>query len=203
MLIKLYNNNPNPAQIRHIAETVRHGGIIIIPTDTVYAFACDLFNSRGVEFVAKLKKHDLHRANLSFMCHTLSQVSEFAKMDDTSFALMKKNLPGAFTFILNGNSNLPKLFKNKKTVGIRIPDNEIALAIVRELGNPLMVSSVFTQEDSDEYITDPELLEEQFGKHVSIVIDGGEGGATPSTIVDCTGDEPVVLREGAGELVES
>ena len=203
MLIKLYNNNPNPAQIRHIAETVRHGGIIIIPTDTVYAFACDLFNSRGVEFVAKLKKHDLHRANLSFMCHTLSQVSEFAKMDDTSFALMKKNLPGAFTFILNGNSNLPKLFKNKKTVGIRIPDNEIALAIVRELGNPLMVSSVFTQEDSDEYITDPELLEEQFGKQVSIVIDGGEGGATPSTIVDCTGDEPVVLREGAGELVES
>ena len=203
MLIKLYNNNPNPTQIRHIAETVRHGGIIIIPTDTVYAFACDLFNSRGVEFVAKLKKHDLHRANLSFMCHTLSQVSEFAKMDDTSFALMKKNLPGAFTFILNGNSNLPKLFKNKKTVGIRIPDNEIALAIVRELGNPLMVSSVFTQEDSDEYITDPELLEEQFGKQVSIVIDGGEGGATPSTIVDCTGDEPVVLREGAGELVES
>jgi Sua5/YciO/YrdC/YwlC family protein len=200
MLIKLYNNNPNPAQIRHIAETVRHGGIIIIPTDTVYAFACDLFNSRGVEFVAKLKKHDLHRANLSFMCHTLSQVSEFAKLDDASFALMKKNLPGAFTFILNGNSNLPKLFKNKKTVGIRIPDNEIALAIVRELGNPLMVSSVFTQEDSDEYITDPELLEEQFGKQVSIVIDGGEGGATPSTIVDCTGDEPVVLREGMGEL---
>ncbi|MDR0811184.1 MAG: threonylcarbamoyl-AMP synthase [Paludibacter sp.] len=200
MLIKLYENNPNTAQIRHIAETVRNGGIVIIPTDTVYAFACDIFNCQGVEFIARLKKHDFRRANLSFICHSLSQVSEFAKIDDASFSLMKKNLPDAFTFILNGNSNLPKLFKNKKTVGIRIPNNEIALAIVRELGNPLMVSSVFTAEDTDEYITDPELLDEQFGRQVSLIVDAGEGGAEHSTIVDCTDGEPQIIREGARKL---
>jgi tRNA threonylcarbamoyl adenosine modification protein (Sua5/YciO/YrdC/YwlC family) len=130
----------------------------------------------------------------------MSQISEYAKMDDVSFKLMKKNLPGPFTFILNGSSKLPKLFKNKKTVGIRMPNNSIALEIVRELGNPMMTSSIFTDEKTTEYITDPELIEEKYGNQVCLVIDGGMGGLEHSTIVDCTDDEPVITREGAGVL---
>jgi len=200
LLLKLYDTNPNPAQIRHIAEVLRNGGIIIFPTDTVYAFGCSIFNAAGVEFIAKLKNHDLRKSNLSFICSEMSQISEYAKMDDLAFMLMKKNLPGPFTFILNGSSKLPKLFKNKKTVGIRMPKNEIALAIVRELGNPLMTSSIFTTEDSEEYYTDPELIDEEYGSQVDLVIDGGMGGSVHSTIVDCTEDEPEVVREGAGEI---
>lgn len=201
MLLKLYNDNPNAAEIRRIAAVVRNGGVIIIPTDTVYAFACDIFNNTGVAFIAKIKNHDMRRANLSFICHALSQVSEYAKMDDEAFALMKKNLPGPFTFILPGSSRLPKLFKNRKTVGIRIPDNNIALLLVEELGNPLMVSSIFTDEDTTEYITDPELIDEKYGHQVEMIIDGGFGGTEHSTIVDCTGDEPEILRRGAGNLL--
>jgi tRNA threonylcarbamoyl adenosine modification protein (Sua5/YciO/YrdC/YwlC family) len=201
LLLKLYDKNPNPAQIRHIAEVLRNGGIIIFPTDTVYAFGCSIFNASGVEFIARIKNHDMRRNNLSFICHELSQVSEFAKMDDEAFKMMRRNMPGPFTFILNGSSKLPKLFKNKKTVGIRMPDNEITLAIVRELGNPLMTSSIFTNEESEEYYTDPELIEEKYGHQVDLVIDGGMGGSIHSTIVDCTGDEPEIIREGAGSLV--
>jgi tRNA threonylcarbamoyl adenosine modification protein (Sua5/YciO/YrdC/YwlC family) len=201
MLIRLYDDNPNLAEIRRIAAVVRNGGVIIIPTDTVYAFACDIFNNAGVEFIAKIKNHDMRRANLSFICHELSEVSEYAKMDDEAFKLMKRNLPGAFTIILPGSSRLPKLFKNRKTVGIRIPANNIALQLVQELGNPLMVSSIFTDEDTTEYITDPELIEEKFGHQVELVIDAGFGGMEHSTIVDCTGDEPEIIRAGAGILV--
>lgn len=203
MLVKIYDTNPNPVEIRRVAEIVRKGGIIIFPTDSVYAFGCDIFNSAGVEFIAKLKNKnmDLRKVNLSFICHEMSQISEYAKMDDLSFKLMKKNLPGPFTFILNGSSKLPKLFKNKKTVGIRMPNNSIALEIVRELGNPLMTSSIFTDEKTTEYITDPELIEEKYGNQVSLVVDGGFGGMKHSTIVDCTEDEPVITREGAGELI--
>jgi len=200
MLLKLYDTNPNSAQIRHIAEVLRNGGIIIFPTDTVYAFGCSIFNAAGVEFIAKLKNHDLRKSNLSFICCEMSQISEYAKMDDLAFRLMKKNLPGPFTFILNGSSKLPKLFKNKRTVGIRMPHNAIALEIVRELGNPLMTSSIFTTEDSEEYFTDPELIDEKYGNQVDLVIDGGMGGSLHSTIIDCTGDEPEVVRNGAGEL---
>lgn len=200
LLLKLYDTNPNPAQIRHIAEVLRNKGIIIFPTDGVYAFGCDIFNATGVEFIAKLKNHDLSKLNLSFVCCEMSQISEYAKMDDVDFKLMKKNLPGPFTFILNGSSKLPKLFKNKKTVGIRMPNNPIALEIVRELGNPMMTSSIFTDEDTTEYITDPELIEEKYGNQVDLVIDGGFGGVLHSTIVDCTEDEPEIVREGAGEL---
>jgi len=201
MLTKLYENNPNPVEIRRITGILRNGGIIILPTDTVYAFACDIFNTAGVEFIARIKNHDLRRSNLSFICHQLSEVSEYAKMDDTAFMLMKKNLPGPFTFILNGSSKLPKLFKNKKTVGIRMPNNNIVLDIVRELGNPLMTSSIFTDEETTEYITDPELIDEKYGHQVDLVIDGGFGGLVHSTIVDCTADEPEIVRLGAGELV--
>ncbi|OIP83265.1 MAG: threonylcarbamoyl-AMP synthase [Porphyromonadaceae bacterium CG2_30_38_12] len=201
MIIKLYEENPNPAEIRRIVAVLRTGGIIIIPTDTVYAFACSIFNQAGVEFIAKLKNHDLRRNNLSFICHALNQVSEFAKMDDFAFRIMKKNLPGPITFILQGSSKLPKLFKNKKTVGIRMPANSIALEIVRELGNPLMVSSIFTDDETTEYITDPELIEEKYGSQVDLVIDGGMGGIFHSTIIDCTEDEPSIVRQGKANLV--
>jgi tRNA threonylcarbamoyl adenosine modification protein (Sua5/YciO/YrdC/YwlC family) len=202
MLIRIYEDNPSPQQIQKVVEVLRNGGIIIFPTDTVYAFGCDIFNARAVESIIKLKEKDIRKADLSFVCHQMSQISEYAKMDDYAFKLMKKNLPGPFTFLLNGSNRLPKLFKNKKVVGIRMPGNNIALEIVRELGNPIMVSSVFTDEDTLEYIADPELIEERFGSQVELVIDGGYGGTTTSTIVDCTGDEPEIIRHGAGELVE-
>ncbi|MEA4984725.1 putative protein YciO [bioreactor metagenome] len=202
MLIRIYEDNPSPQQIQKVVEVLRNGGIIIFPTDTVYAFGCDIFNARAVESIIKLKEKDIRKADLSFVCHQMSQISEYAKMDDYAFKLMKKNLPGPFTFLLNGSNRLPKLFKNKKVVGIRMPGNNIALEIVRELGNPIMVSSVFTDEDTLEYIADPELIEERFGFQVELVIDGGYGGTTVSTIVDCTGEEPEIIREGAGELVE-
>lgn len=202
MIVRLYEDIPNENEIRRVVAILKGGGVIIFPTDAVYAFGCDIFNHAAVEAIARIKNHDMRRNNLSFICHELSEVSEYAKMDDGAFKLMKKNLPGPFTFILNGSSKLPKLFKNKKTVGIRIPDNNIALALVRELGNPMMVSSIFTDEDTTEYITDPELIEEKYGHQVDLVINGGMGGLIHSTIVDCTGDEPVVVRDGAGELVE-
>lgn len=182
-------------------EVLRNGGIIIIPTDTVYAFACDIFNANGVETILKLKNKETSKSsNLSFICHGMSQVSEYAKMDDTAFKLMKKNLPGPFTFILQGSSSLPKLFKNKKNVGIRIPKNNIALEIVRELGNPIMTSSILFDDAIQEYITDPELIREKYDYRVDLVIDGGIGGLVHSTIIDCTGEEPEIVREGAGEL---
>ena len=200
MLIKIYEDNPSPQQIQKVVEVLRNGGIIIFPTDTVYAFGCDIFNARAVEAIVKLKEKDIRKAELSFVCHEMSQISEYAKMDDYAFKLMRKNLPGPFTFLLNGSNRLPKLFKNKKIVGIRMPGNNIALEIVRELGNPIMVSSVFTDEDTLEYIADPELIEERFAQYVDLVIDGGYGGTNTSTIVDCTGEEPEIIREGAGEL---
>lgn len=199
-VVKIYETNPNPAKIRHVVEVLRNKGIIIIPTDTVYAFACDIFNSRGVETITKIKEKDIRKSNLSFVCSEMSQVSEYAKMDDATFKLMKKNLPGPFTFILQGNSNLPKLFKNRKNVGIRIPNNNITLEIVRELGNPIMTSSIQIDDTTDEYLTDPELIREKYGHLVDLVIDGGIGGLVHSTIVDCTGEVPEIVREGAGIL---
>lgn len=201
MLIKLYEDNPNANEVRRVVEVLRKGGIIILPTDTVYAFCCSIFNASGVEFIARLKDHDLRRTNLSFICSELSEVSEYAKMDDMSFKLMKRNLPGPFTFILNGSNKLPKLYKNKKTVGIRMPKNNIVLDIVRELGNPLATSSIFTIENTTEYFTDPELIEERYGHQVDLVVDGGFGGSVHSTIIDCTSDEPEIVRAGAGELL--
>lgn len=202
MLVKIYEDNPDMKEIRKVVSVLKDGGVIIFPTDTVYAFGCDIFKSSAVEYIAKMKEKDIRKADLSFICHEMSQISEYAKMDDVAFKLMKKNLPGPFTFLLNGSSRLPKLFKNKKMVGIRMPENNIALSIVRELGNPMMVSSVFTDEDTLEYITDPELIAEKFGHRVELVIDGGYGGLEPSTIVDCTGDEPEIIRSGAGSLFE-
>ncbi len=200
MILKLYENNTNPQQLRKVVELLRDGGIIIFPTDTVYAFGCDIFKPTAVEKIARYKEKDSRRSDLSFICHDLSQISEYARMSDEAFKLMRKNLPGPFTFLLQGSSRLPKLFKNKKVVGIRMPENTIALEIVRELGNPLMVSSIFTDDDTLEYLTDPELIEEKFGMMVDMVIDGGYGGLEPSTIVDCTDEEFEIIRQGKGEL---
>ena len=203
MYLKIYEDNPNPEQIRKVVEVLNNGGIIIFPTDTVYAFGCDIFNTRAVETIVRLKNKDARKPNLSFVCHEMNQISEYAKMDDAAFKLMKKNLPGPFTFLLRGNNRLPKLFKNKKEDGIRIPDNNIAISIVRELGNPLMVSSVFRDEDVPEYATDPELIHEKFGSQVDLIIDGGMGGIEPSTVVDCTeSGEYVIVRQGVKELRE-
>lgn len=201
MLIKIYDANPQANEIRKVVDALRKGEIIIFPTDSVYAFGCDIFNTNGVEYIAKLKNRELRRANLSFICDSISQISQFAVVEDITFKLIKKNLPGPFTFILEGNNKLPKLFKNKKTIGVRMPNNTIAMEIVHLLGNPLMVSSIFTDEKTTEYITNPELIEELYGKKVSIVIDGGMGGLEPSTVVDCTGNEPVIVRQGGGKLV--
>ncbi|GAB1415866.1 L-threonylcarbamoyladenylate synthase [Paludibacter sp.] len=201
MLVKIYEDNPNQQQISKVVDILKDGGIIIFPTDTVYAFGCDIFNARAVEQIIKIKNKDIRKANLSFVCHDIAQVSEYAKMDDYAFKLMKKNLPGPFTFLLNGSNKLPKLFKNKKVVGVRIPKNNIALEIVKELGNPIMASSIFTN-DELEYLTDPELINECFECQVDVIVDGGYGGLQTSTIVDCTNDEFEIIREGLGELVE-
>lgn len=196
MLLKLYDTNPNPAQIRQVAEVLRNGGIIIFPTDSVYAFGCNIFNHAGVEKITGIKNKDLRKADLSFVCTSISEISEYARVDDETFKILRKNLPGPFTFILNGTNRLPKLFKNRKTVGVRMPKNNIALEIVRELGNPMMTSSIFTDDETTEYITDPELIQEKYGEMVDLVIDGGFGGLTPSAIIDCTADEPEIIRHG-------
>lgn len=200
-MVKIYSENPNPKAITRVAEILRNGGIVIYPTDTVYAIGCDIFQPRAVEKVCKFKGIDPQKALLSMICYDLSNISEYAKIDNTTFKLLKNNLPGPFTFILNGSSKLPKLFKDRKTIGIRVPNNDIIRALVQELGNPMLTTSIKDECDITEYETDPELLEEKYGKIVDLVIDGGFGGIQASTIVDCTGDEPTIVREGAGVLV--
>lgn len=202
MLIKLYPDNPNPRQIKHIVEVIRNGGLIVYPTDTIYGVGCDIYNTKAVEKICRFKNINPDKVNLSFICYDLSHISEYATVNNATFKLMKHNLPGAFTFILNGNSKLPKLFKAKKTVGIRIPDNDIIRTIVKELGNPILSTSVKHKDDLvQEYYTDPELIHENYKDFVDIVIDGGFGNLEPSTIVDCTGEEHVIVRQGKGILV--
>lgn len=201
MLIKLYNENPNPKSIEKIAKTLQDGGLIIYPTDTVYAIGCNALNVRAVEKICKMKGLNPAKNNLSIICYDLSNISEYAKVDNRIFKLMKKNLPGPFTFILNTTSSLPKIYKDKKTVGIRVPDNDIIREIVRELGNPVMTTSIKDEDEMIEYSTDPELIYEKYNRTVDLVIDGGYGGIEASTIVDCTGDEPEIIRQGKGELI--
>jgi len=201
MLLKVYPENPNPRDIQRVAEIVRNGGVVIFPTDTIYGLGCDIFNAKAVEKVCKIKGLNPEKNVLSVICHDLSQASEFAKIDNQTFKLLKNNLPGPFTFILNGNSKLPRMFKNKKTIGIRIPDNNIILELVKELGNPIMTTSIrTTEEDVAEYLSDPELIHEQYRNLVDLVIDGGYGNIEASTVVDCTDDELVITRQGKGEL---
>ncbi len=201
MLVKLFNENPNLREILKIVEVLRKGGLIIYPTDTVYGLGCDITNAKAVEKVARIKGVKVEKNNFSFICSDLSHISDYTKPISSSvFKLMKKNLPGPFTFILDANNNLPKYFKVKKTVGIRVPDNNIIREIVRELGNPILSTSVYDDDEIIEYTTDPELIHEKYQEIAEIVIDGGFGELIPSTIVDCTGDEITVIREGKGIL---
>jgi len=204
MLLRLYNENPNPRDIRNIVDILRDGGIIIYPTDTVYGLGCDITNSKAVERVARFKGIKIEKANFSFICSDLSHLSDFTKpISNSVFKLMKKNLPGPFTFILEANNNVPKYFKGKKkTVGIRIPDNNIIREIVYELGNPILSTSIHDEDEILEYTTDPELIYEKYQDIADIVIDGGYGELIPSTVVDCTGAVAEIIRQGKGILEE-
>ncbi len=202
MLIRIYPENPNQREIEKVVQFLRDGGLIVYPTDTIYGLGCDIFNTKAVEKICRHKGIDVKKANLSFICYDLSHISEFAKIDNDTFKLMKKNLPGPFTFILNGNNNLPKLFRNKKTIGIRVPDNNIIRELVKGLGNPILSTSVRDDDDEiQEYFTDPELIHEKYENIADVVINGGYGSLDPSTIVDCTGNEPIIVRQGKGELI--
>ena len=200
--LKIYEENPNATEIGKAVEVLREGGIVIYPTDTIYALGCDALNVRAVERICRIKGINPQKVNLSIICRELSWVSEYAKLNNLYFKLLKRNLPGAFTFILPTSSSLPKIYKNRKTVGVRIPDHTITLALVEALGNPLLTTSVSVDDEEPEYGTDPELIAERYESVADLIIDGGEGGTIPSTTVDCTGDEPVVLREGKGDLQE-
>jgi tRNA threonylcarbamoyl adenosine modification protein (Sua5/YciO/YrdC/YwlC family) len=202
MLIRLYEQNPNRREIDKVIGILREGGIIIYPTDTVYAMGCDALNVRAVERICKLKDINPQKNRLSIICPDLSNISEYAKVNNTIFKLMKRNIPGPFTFILNATNSLPKIYKNRKEVGIRIPNNNITLTLTRELGNPLLTTSVRDKDQWGEYSIDPELIEEDYGDVVDAVIDGGYGGLEPSTIVNCTTDEIEIVRQGKGELIE-
>ena len=201
MIIKLYEDNPNPREILEVVKILKDGGVIVYPTDTLYAFGCDITNAKAVEKICAIKNIDPVKMPLSFVCSNISHVSNYSFIDNKLFKILKSCLPGPFTFLLKGNSNLPKLFKKKNVVGIRIPDNKIALAIVEALGNPILSSSVPINEDEIEYSTDPELIEEFFGSRVDCVIDAGIGETEPSTIIDCTGDEIEVKRKGKGIFI--
>lgn len=201
MLVKLFNENPNHREILKIVEVLRKGGLIIYPTDTVYGLGCDITNARAVEKVARIKGVKVEKNKFSFICSDMRHISDYTKHISSSvFKLMKKNLPGAFTFILDANNNLPKYFKGKKTVGIRVPDNNIIREIVKELGNPILSTSIHDEDEILEYTTDPELIYEKYQDIVEIVIDGGFGELIPSTIVDCTENEILIIREGRGIL---
>ncbi len=199
--IKLYEENPNPRQIAKICDVLRKGGLIIYPTDTVYGLGCDITNTKALQRIARIKGIKLEKANWSFVCADLSNLSDFVKqIDNSTFKILKRSLPGPYTFILPGNNNLPKDFKRKKTVGIRVPDNVIARTIVEELGNPIVSTSIRDEDDILEYTTDPELIYEKWQNLVDVVIDGGYGDNVASTVIDLSEGEPIIVREGKGSL---
>lgn len=198
---KLYEENPSENKIKKIAEVLRNGGLVIYPTDTVYGLGCDINNVQALKKIAQIKNiKKLERANLSFMCPDMSDLSEYVQINNSNFKILKQNLPGPFTFILPGSNSLPNVFKKKKTVGIRIPDNNICNMLVKELGNPIITTSIKDDDEVLEYTTDPELIFEKWSKIVDVVIDGGYGNNIPSTVVDLTGRQPEILREGKGTL---
>lgn len=202
MFLKIYPQNPNPRYINLVKECINDGGIVIYPTDTIYGLGCGLNHSKAVQKIAQIKSTQVEKADFSIICYDLSNISEFTKpISNNVFKTMKANLPGPFTFILNANSNVPTLFKSKKkTVGIRVPDNNIVRELVNVLGEPLVTTSIKDEDEIIEYMTDPELIYERYCDLVDIVIDGGYGDNQPSTVVDCTQDEPVILRQGKGIL---
>jgi tRNA threonylcarbamoyl adenosine modification protein (Sua5/YciO/YrdC/YwlC family) len=199
--IKIYEENPNPKDIKKVVDVLRNGGLVIYPSDTVYALGCDITNNRALERVALLKGVKLEKANFSFVCEDLSNLSDYVRqIDSATFKLLKRALPGPYTFILPGNNNLPTVFKKKKEVGIRVPDNAIVRALVSGLGNPIISTSIKDEDEVIEYTTDPELIFEKWEKLVDMVIDGGYGGNIASTVIDLTGSEPELIREGKGSL---
>lgn len=202
--LKINSDNPQSNKIAEAVDVLRNGGLVIYPTDTIYGLGCDIHNVKAVERVCKLKNINPAKMNLSFICYDLSHISEYTKNLPTSvFKVMKKALPGPFTFILPASHKVPKILNTKKnTVGIRIPDNNIPRELVKELGNPIITTSVKEEDDVLEYATDPELIYEKYQKLVDLVIDGGSGNLTASTIVDCTNEEFEVVREGMGKIEE-
>ena len=199
--IKIYEENPNPKEISKAVNVLRSGGLVIYPTDTVYGLGCDITNTKALEKIARIKGVKLEKANWSFICADLSNLSDYVRQIDTAtFKILKRALPGPYTFVLPGNSNLPKAFKKKKTVGIRVPDNAIAKALVVELGNPIVSTSIHDEDELLEYTTDPELIFEKWQNLVDLVIDGGYGGNVASTVIDLSNDAPEVLRAGKGEI---
>lgn len=199
--IRIYDENPNPKDVQKVVKVLRNGGLVIYPSDTVYALGCDITNKNALEKIARIKGVKLEKANFSFICEDLSNLSDYVKQIDTStFKLLKRALPGPYTFILPGNNKLPSVFKKKKEVGIRVPDNHIVQSIVRALGNPIVSTSIKDEDEVIEYTTDPELILEKWDNLVDIVVDGGYGGNIPSTVIDLTGDEPVLIRAGKGSL---
>lgn len=199
--IKLYEENPSEKDIKKIANVLRNGGLVIYPTDTVYGLGCDINNLSALKQIAQIKGiKRLEKAHLSFMCPDIGGLSEYVQINNSNFKILKQNLPGPFTFIMPGSNSLPNVFKKKKTVGIRIPDNKICQMLLEELGNPIITTSIKDDDEILEYTTDPELIFEKWSKIVDVVIDGGYGGNVASTVIDLTGDVPEVIREGKGEL---
>jgi tRNA threonylcarbamoyl adenosine modification protein (Sua5/YciO/YrdC/YwlC family) len=202
MLLVIHPDNPDKRKIDQVIKILKKGGVIIYPTDTVYSMACDLNNRKAVERMAQIKGIKIEKANFSLICHDLSNISDYSvQFGNNIYKMMKRALPGPYTFILNANNSVPKLFKSKKkTIGIRVPDNNIAKMLVEELGNPLISTSVNDEDEILEYITDPELIHEKYENILDLVIDGGYGKNEASTIIDCTGDEPEIIREGIGPI---
>jgi tRNA threonylcarbamoyl adenosine modification protein (Sua5/YciO/YrdC/YwlC family) len=202
MLLQVHPDNPQPRQIKTIVDILKKGGVIIYPTDTIYGLGCDIFQHKAIEKICRIKKMDPQKAQLSFVCHDLSDLSNFAKqISRSTYRLLKEHLPGPYTFILPASKQVPKILQSKKeTIGLRVPANPIVRAIVKELGNPILNGSL-PGETVEDY-TDPEIMHENFGNEADVIVDGGTGGTIPSTIIDCTKDEPVLIREGAGEWKE-
>ncbi len=200
-IIRIYEENPNPKAIKQVVEVLKKGGLVIYPTDTVYGLGCDITNTKALEKIARIKGVKLEKANFSFICHDLSNLSDYVKQIDTkTFKILKRALPGPYTFILPGSKTLPAAFKKKKEVGIRVPNNNIALDIVKALGNPIVSTSIRDEDEIIEYTTDPELIHEKWDNLVDLVIDGGYGDNQASTVIDLSQDEPLIVREGKGSL---
>ena len=203
MIQKLYAKNNTPESLQRIVDVLNEGGIIIYPTDTMYAIGCHALKERPIERICKLKNIDPRKPKLSIICYDLSDISMYARVDNATFKVMKRNLPGPFTFILNANSRLPKIFRNRKEVGIRIPDYAVIREICRLLEAPILTTTLPLVEGEDiEYVTDPELIDERFGRMVDLVIDGGIGGIEPSTVVNCCNDTLEIVRQGKGILID-
>lgn len=195
-------DHPEPSQVQQVAQVLRNGGLVVYPTDTVYGLGCDITHPKAIEKICTIKGIKRDKAHFSFLCHDLSHISEYCKqLDNTIFKVMKRVLPGPYTFILNASGKVPKLLlTNKKTVGIRVPDNNIPRDIIKELGNPIISTSIKDEDEFLEYTTDPEMIYERYKDKVDIVIDGGFGNVIPSTVLDCTNNEVEIIREGMGEI---